>query len=208
MKERDRASGLAWGLVLILLGLVFLAVQVFGLPLGWRIESSWPLIVIAAGIGLLLIGLLVRAPGMAIPACIVGGVGGLLYYQNATGDWGSWAYAWSLIPGFVGIGIILHALLGGGKLRENLIGGAWLLLVSAVLFAIFGSFLGPWSFLGITRYWPVLLILIGLLTLIEAFPRRRDKDRGALDKARPAPPDGGAGSGGNGQAEGPGQAAQ
>ncbi len=205
MKDRDRASGLAWGIVLILLGLAFLVAQWFGPALGWRIESGWPLIVIAAAVALLLIGLLVRAPGMAIPACIVGGVGALLYYQNATNDWGSWAYAWSLIPGFVGAGIILSALLGGGKLRENLIGGSWLLLVSLALFAIFGSFLGPWNFLGLTRYWPVLLILIGLLTLFEAYPRSRASRTAAsaATEDRRAP----SGEGGDGQATGPGQAA-
>ena len=42
--------------------------------------------------------LLTGQPGMLVPACIVGGIGGMLYWQNLTGDWASWSYSWSLIP--------------------------------------------------------------------------------------------------------------
>ena len=64
---------------------------------------SWPLIVVAVGAGLLVLGLLVGAPEMAIPAVIVGGIGGILYYQNLSGNWASWSYLWTLIPGFSGL---------------------------------------------------------------------------------------------------------
>src|SRR5690606_17133161 len=135
-----------------------------------NIEVGWPLIVIGVGVFLFIFGLLVGAPGMSIPACIVGGIGALLYWQNATGNWASWAYVWTLIPGFVGIGIILNGLLGGDKLRDALEGGGWLLIISLILFAVFGSTLGGVNILG--PYWPALLILAGLLILARALLRR------------------------------------
>src|SRR5512133_2220215 len=126
MIERRTRSNVVGGGLLILMGLLFLAYQVMPERLHWlQVESSWPLIVIAVGAFLLVFGLLVGAPGMAIPASIVGGIGAILYWQNLTGNWESWAYIWALIPGFVGIGTILNGLLGGGRLRESLEGGFW-----------------------------------------------------------------------------------
>jgi hypothetical protein len=171
MESRTRRS-IASGTLLILLGLLFLAYQFMPERFGWlQIELSWPLIIIGVGVLMLIFGLIVGAPGMAVPASILAGIGGLLYWQNATGNWESWAYAWALIPGFVGVGVILTGLLGGGKLRESFEGGAMLLLISLVLFAIFGSFLGGLQLFG--NYWPILLILLGLIVLGRAiFPRR------------------------------------
>jgi hypothetical protein len=153
--------------VLILLGALFLVAQF--VP-GWQRWLDWPLIVIGVGAFLLIFGLLAGAPGMAVPACIVGGIGGLLYWQNATGNWESWAYAWTLIPGFVGVGAILAAALGEGG-REQVNGGLWLVFISLVLFTVFGSFFGALGFLG--GYWPALLILLGLLILVRNLFRRR-----------------------------------
>ncbi len=170
MERRTRTS-VVGGLLLILLGLFFLAYQVMPDRLAWlRIDMSWPLIVVAVGAGLLIFGLLVGAPGMAVPACIVGGIGALLYWQNATGNWDSWAYAWTLIPGFVGIGTILAGLLGEGRLRDALEGGFWMITISAVMFAIFGSFLGGMNLFG--PYWPALLILLGAIILVRNLIRR------------------------------------
>ena len=42
---------------------------------------------------------------MMVPASIVTGIGGLLYWQNATGRWESWSYAWALIVASVGVSI-------------------------------------------------------------------------------------------------------
>jgi hypothetical protein len=168
MESRHRSS-LVGGLVLIVLGVLFLAFQLSpSLRERFRPELSWPLIVVGVGLLLLVIGLATGAPGMALPACIVGGIGGLLYWQNATDNWDSWAYAWALIPGFVGVGTILSGLLGNQP-RRSLEGGAWLVMISLMLFLIFGSFLGGLNLLG--PYWPVLLIVAGLLYLVRSLIR-------------------------------------
>ena len=163
--ESHRRTNLIGGIVLILVGVYFLAVQLFP-ELGptLNIEFSWPLILVGVGGFLLLFGLLVNAPDMAVPACIVAGIGGILYYQNMTGDWASWAYAWTLIPGFVGVGTILAGLFGG-NFRRSLRDGGTLILISLILFAIFSSLLGGKSYLGV--YWPVLIILMGIWLLIR-----------------------------------------
>ena len=163
-KKRTSVTG---GLLLILIGAALLTIQI--LP-GFHIQFSWPWIVIAVGLFLLTIGAATGEPGMAIPACIVGGIGGILAYQNATGDWFSWNYVWALIPGFVGVGILLAKLLGGEK-DTSLGDAAWLILISLILFAVFGSFFGSLGVVG--TYWPALLILLGLILLIRPFFRRK-----------------------------------
>jgi len=113
---------------------------------------------------------LVRTPEMAVPATIVTGIGCLLYWQNATGRWESWAYVWTLIPGFVGVGTILAGLLGR-NLRKSLSDGGSLIFISLIMFAIFSSFLGGRGFFG--NYWPALLILLGLWILVRPLFRAR-----------------------------------
>jgi len=168
--SRRRRLNLVGGVILVMLGGWFLAAQfVPGMDAWLNIEFTWPLIIIGVGLFLFVFGLLVGEPGMAVPACIVTGIGGLLYYQNATGDWASWSYAWTLIPGFVGIGAILAGLLGDNR-SKSVRDGLNLLVISAVLFLIFGSFLGGLDLLG--DYWPVLLILLGVWLLIRPLFRR------------------------------------
>ena len=99
MAGRNR-SRIALGVFLILLGAWFLAGRIFPELRTWVDAFTWPMILIAVGAFLLIFGLLVGSPGMAVPATIVAGIGGILYYQNATGDWESWAFLWTLIPGF------------------------------------------------------------------------------------------------------------
>lgn len=165
--ENNNRSQIVLGSLLILLGLWFLAVR---LVPGLEELFAWPFIIIAAGVGLFLLGLVVNAPGMAVPASIVTGIGGLLAWQNATGHWESWAYAWALIPGFVGVGIIMTGVLEG-DVRSKLQPGGWLIVISAVMFAIFGSFLGGVALFG--PFWPALLILLGLIMLGQSLLGRR-----------------------------------
>ena len=158
-----RRSSLVAGLALILLGALLLVSR---LVPGFEVWLSWPLIILGVGMFLLIMGPLTGAPGMAVPACIVGGIGALLYWQNVTGNWGSWAYAWTLIPGFVGVGIVLAGLLGE-KPGESIRGGGVLITISVALFLIFGSFLGGLRLLG--PYWPILVIGLGVALLVGQF---------------------------------------
>lgn len=168
--EPKRRSNLAGGIVLVLLGVWFLLTQLVpGLEFRLFGAGGWPLIIVSVGVVLLVIGLLTGVPEMAVPACIVGGIGGLLYWQNATGNWESWAYAWALIPGFVGVGTMLSGIIAGK--RGEITAGAWLVFISLVLFAIFSSFLGGPNLFG--DYWPVLLIVLGLLVLVRGFFGKR-----------------------------------
>ncbi len=167
---RSNRTQLALGIILILAGAWFLAARTmpdFQTLLGRF--SEWPWQIIGAGIVLLIIGLVVGAPRLAVPACIVAGIGGILYYQNLSGDWDSWSYMWTLIPGFVGVGNILAGILGG-DFRRSLGHGLNLLLTSAVLFLIFAAFFGGLDLLG--TYGPaILLILLGVWILARGLIR-------------------------------------
>jgi hypothetical protein len=168
--DRRQRFNLAGGLILILLGIVFLAVQLVpGLGNWIRQNFGWPWIIVGAGVLILIIGLLVGVPDMTVPAAIVSGIGLLLYWQNATGNWASWAYAWTLIPGFAGVGVLLRGLLGQNP-RQSLREGLNAIVVSLVMFAIFASFLGGRNLWG--PYWPVLIILLGVWLLVQPLFRR------------------------------------
>jgi len=170
---RERRSDLAFGIILILIGGWFLAAKfnlVPGLNELINIQLQWPLIVIGVGVFLLFLGLLIRAPGLAVPACIVGGIGGLLYWVNATGEWGSWFYIWTLIPGFVGVGVLLSTILGGEG-RRGYREGLRLILISAILFVIFWMIFNGSSIFY--KYWPILIILLGLWFIVQTFFRKK-----------------------------------
>jgi hypothetical protein len=119
------------------------------------------------------IGLITGAPGMSVPAAIVAGIGGILYYQNLTGDYGSWSYMWTLIPGFVGVGTILAGLLGEHT-RHNLSRGLNLLVISAIMFLIFGALFGGLGILGPNGP-AFLLIALGLYILIRGMLRNSNR---------------------------------
>ena len=174
--NKSTRSGLGIGVLLILIGGWMLAVQ-FIPGLGdwfWSI-FDWPVYIIGVGLALFVFGLIIGAPGMAVPACIVGGIGGLLYYQNATGDWESWSYAWALIPGFTGVGVMLTSLLGEGG-KSGFRSGLTLTFIGLVLFLIFGAMFGA-NPLG--NLWPLLLIALGIWMLIQPLFKRKDREAGS-----------------------------
>lgn len=169
---RQNRSTLILGVLLILIGIwLVVSRQVPALQQWLNIEFTWPMLTIGAGILIFVIGLLVGAPGMAVPASIVTGIGCILYWQNANNDFGAWSYMWTLIPGFVGVGLILTGLLGENT-RKNLSGGLNLIVISMVLFLIFGTIFGGLAILG--PYGPaILLIALGVYILVRGFLRPR-----------------------------------
>ena len=166
---RNRTQ-LALGLVLILLGAWFIAQrQVPALNQIVLLYMSWPLNIVAIGGLIFLIGLLVGAPGMAVPAAIVSGIGGILYYQKLTSDFTSWSYMWALIPGFVGVGEIISGLLS--RINSKVRSGFNTIVVSLVLFIVFAAIFGRLNILG--PFGPaVLLILIGIWVFARGLWRK------------------------------------
>jgi hypothetical protein len=183
---RRRDAGIVLGVVLVILGLIFLAGQMLpGLDLG---HYAWPLFILVPGVVVLGAGLAWRdASWLVIPGSIVTVTGLVLAVQNATGLWASWAYAWALIaPGAVGVGIALQGLVRGsrGEVREGLrVAGIGLVIFLVGLgffegvLQISGETLGSGSRLIL----PALLILAGLGLLVRNLNRGR--------AARPQPPE-------------------
>ena len=175
--NRQNRTQLVLGTLLILFGLWFVVAQRVPALKAWaEIQFQWPFYVIGAGALILVIGLLTGAANMAIPACIVAGIGGILYYQNSTGDWMSWSFMWTLLPGFVGVGTILAGLLGEDT-RHNFGRGINLLVASAVLFLVFAAFFQRLNILG--TYTPAaLLILLGLYIIGRGLVHSRGSSGG------------------------------
>jgi hypothetical protein len=167
-KNRIRLIG---GILLIIFGGAMLGFRMVPELETWANQlNGWPMIVIGVGIAFFVLGLVTNAPGMSVPATIIGGIGGILLYQNNTGNWESWSYVWALIPGFVGCGILLSSLLEG-RFRQEVASALWLLLISAVLFVAFGAFLG--GIYAFTSYWPVALIILGAWILVRSLISRK-----------------------------------
>jgi len=173
---QQNRTNLALGILLILIGGWLVVSRQVPAVQEWMDDFTWPMWVIGAGLAVFVIGLLTGAPGMAVPASIIAGIGGILYYQDQTGEYSSWSYMWSLIPGFVGVGTILAGLLGENT-RRNLAHGLNLIVISAVLFLVFGTFFGGLSILGDYGA-AVILILLGVYVLIRGFARSGGGSRG------------------------------
>jgi len=166
---QQNRSNLILGFLLILVGGWLIVTNQVPSIQAWLDENFiWPMWTIGAGAVILLIGLITGAPGMAIPASIVAGVGGILYYQEVNDAYSSW-YLWLLIPSFVGAGMILAGLLGEHT-RRNISHGLRNIVVGVVLALIFGTLFGGLDILG--KYGaPILIILLGVYILARGVMR-------------------------------------
>lgn len=92
------------GLVLVGIGALFLMAQIFGFsPFG----LLWPFFIVLPGAAFLYAAYTgsKNKAGLAVPGAIISGTGAILLYQNITGHWASWAYAWTLYPVFLGMAL-------------------------------------------------------------------------------------------------------
>ncbi len=112
--------------------------------------------------------------GLAIPGCIITTIGLILLYQNTFTRWETWAYAWTLIPAAVGVGLLIHGRMSGEESAGRV--GAFLAGLGLVLFLVFGGLaevlfgLFGWRDGGLL--WPLILIVIGVSILIGSITRR------------------------------------
>jgi hypothetical protein len=169
------------GTMLILLGIIFLLLTTADWFLGrmdinFQAWSLWPLIILFVSVAFWTPIFIwwrdrQRVIGLAVPASIFLVLGLLLLYQSLSGNWGSWAYAWALIPFSVGLGLFAMYALGlpearnSGLLWSSIVVGA----VGLFFFVLFGSFFGGTL---IRLVAPFLLILVGVAVLGGSFWRR------------------------------------
>jgi hypothetical protein len=158
------------GILLIVLGIVFLLGQVFDIHIG---RYVWPFMIIVPGVFLFVAALAVEeevAKALAIVGGIVTMVGTILLVQSLTNLWATWSYAWALVaPTGPGLGLWL---LGSIKDRDELVkSGKDLIRVGLVIFviaAVFFELIMGVSGFGLGRYGlPLLLILLGSFWLVR-----------------------------------------
>ena len=175
---RRGGSGVAVGVVLVVIGLFYLVVQVAGIDLS---SFGWPLFIIIPGLTLLVVGFVSLGTGAAIPGGILTMVGLVLAYQNSTGYWSSWAYAWALVaPGGVGLGLFLQGLRerNTGLIRQGRSLMLIAVLIFMVLFVFFESILNISGINGVPivrAALPALFIVIGILLLARSIQNSRKR---------------------------------
>jgi hypothetical protein len=152
----DNRSTIVLGVLLIVVGSIFLAVNLLGFS--WR--TLWPLLFFAgAAVNFAIFFTDRRNVGVLMPAAILLIYGALFQYCALRGWW-RMSELW---PTFIlgpGVGLLLMYLFGK---RESglLIPAAILIGLSAVFFVAFGPFR------YYSHYWPVLLIIAGLFLLLR-----------------------------------------
>jgi hypothetical protein len=109
--DRTRSvAALGVGVGLIILGVLFLLGAVFQIDI-WG--ALWPFFIIVPGLlfFVAMVSLGKTGAPLAVPGSIITMVGLLLFFQNLTGLWSTWAYAWALLfPTAVGIGVAIAGL--------------------------------------------------------------------------------------------------
>ncbi len=160
------------GIVLVGVGILFLLLNILDVDYG---RFGWPFFIIIPG-AVLFISALAVDESMGQALAITGGIiitaGTILFYQNLTNHWTSWAYAWALVaPGSIGLAQFIY-----GSLRKQtkiVKEGRQLLLIGLAIFS--GGFVFFELLIGISgfrlgRYgWPLLLIALGVVLLVRGF---------------------------------------
>ena len=175
--QRSNVGYLVLGLVLIGIGGLWLLGVLTGIDFG---HYLWPFFIIVPGALLLFMAATGRGqagPGLMIAGAVITMTGLLLFFQNVTGLWASWAYAWALVgPTAVGAGLMADGML---RDRPNQVkSGRGLVLIGLILFLAFGAFFE--LIIGVSglrfRGWALgLLLMAGGLVLLFAALRPRPK---------------------------------
>jgi hypothetical protein len=155
--------------MLILFGALALLGQFFRHLGFW--ETFWPFIIIGFGV-LFFVGMFAggrSVSGLAIPGSIITTIGLMLFYQNISNHWESWAYGWTVILMSVGVGIFIMGT--WGQNTEQRAAGLRVLRIGAIMFIIFGSFFELIFTAGKpfglrTLIFPAGLILLGLYLIL------------------------------------------
>ncbi|MFA4932245.1 MAG: hypothetical protein WC625_05035 [Caldisericia bacterium] len=180
--EQHERNTRALGLLLLGVGAWILIARFIHIDLG---SWLWPFWVIVPGGLTMALGFRDTHrsnEGLVIFGSIVAVTGIILFVQNVTGQWQSWAYAWALLfPGSVGLGQYLWGKRTGNTAAVR--SAEKTLRIAVMLFIAFGIFfevvLGIGGFrLGATGriVVPVLLIAAGAAIYVTSMTGERDSN--------------------------------
>ena len=177
-----RRNPIIAGIVLIMIGAIAWAITAAGMdPSQWLGGSGWTLFIFIPGLVLFVGGLLAQdepAVGLTIAGSIIMTIAAMLFAMDRTEHYEAWAYAWTLIPGAAGIGVLIHGSQAGD--RRKVRAGGRLILISLVMFAV-GAFFFETIFqtgtvpFGVDAFWPVVLVVVGVFVIALAFLRKRPR---------------------------------
>jgi hypothetical protein len=137
--EQHERNTRALGLLLLAVGVWILVARFIHIDLG---SWLWPFWVIVPGGLIIALGFRDThrsSKGLVTFGSIIAVTGIILFVQNITGQWQSWAYAWALLfPGSIGLGQYLWGKRAGNVTEVQR--GEKTMQTAAVLFAAFGLF--------------------------------------------------------------------
>lgn len=173
--KRDNNGNLVAGGLLIILGLLFLAVTLGVFQLNWT--NFWPIIPMAVGLYLLLLALtthdLNRRGGLVIGGTIPFLIG-LFFFATTLGviEWDLQGRLWPTYPLIVGLAFFAAYLTSGFRRGY---------LIPAAILSLVGLGFLPFTFMDpnndyVSKFWPVVLILVGLVLLIPGVWRATSHD--------------------------------
>jgi hypothetical protein len=161
---------------LIAIGVLFLIAQFTGFSF---MGLLWPLFIVAFGAIFLYFAYTgdKNTAGLAVPGAVITGTGAILFYQNMTGHWSSWAYAWVLYPAFVGMALVFIGRRTGSESTErtgdNLV--KWGLIAFAGMWALFEILIFGGNNWLVSILLPVVLIGAGVYLLIQNKAHEKSK---------------------------------
>jgi len=170
MSSKRNIGSLVGGSLLIFFGILALVGKVFQTFNFW--EILWPFFIIGIG-ALFFVGMFAggrSVSGLAIPGSIITTIGLMLFYQNITDHWESWAYGWTVILMSVGLGIFIMGIYGQNESQRS--SGLRVLRLGLIMFVIFGAFFeliftSGMSFGLRSIIFPAGLILLGLYLVLS-----------------------------------------
>jgi|APHig6443718053_1056840.scaffolds.fasta_scaffold38424_3 hypothetical protein len=195
--RNTRSSMANLGILLIAVGIVVLALQYIHIDMSWLpqrwADLSWPLRIIIPGLALFVVGLILpdhAGEGLSGLGMVAAAVGTLLWYQEVTGTWESWAYAWALVfPAAGGLAGIIHGTVHANwrHVRDSFGGFAFGIVMFLVLGFAFESWLGFEGF-GLSRIatWVpgVVLLAAGVIVIFAGAPGERSSRLAERERRR------------------------
>jgi hypothetical protein len=137
--QGNQAARTIGALVLIVIGGFFLAGNFFNFRFNFW-DLGWPMFVLVPGLAFLFFAIAgdKNAVGLVYPGTIITGTGAILFYQNMTDNWESWAYVWTLYPLFVGLALSYEGYRRNNA--NNISTGRTMIMGGFIGFLIFGAF--------------------------------------------------------------------